>query len=101
MLDTFHMNIEDKNIGEAIRSCRKHLVHVHTCSNNRGVPGEGHIPWEEVRDALRDIDYRGFGVIESFAQGQVAAFANIWRPLVEDQDDIPRKGLQSLKKVLR
>ncbi len=101
MLDTFHMNIEDKKIGEAIRSSRKHLVHVHTCSNNRGVPGEGHIPWEEVRDALRDIDYQGYGVIESFAQGQVAAFANIWRPLVEDQDDIPRRGLQFLKKVLR
>jgi D-psicose/D-tagatose/L-ribulose 3-epimerase len=99
MLDTFHMNIEDKATGDAIRASRKHLVHMHTCSNNRGIPGEGHIPWNEVKQALEDIDYEGYGVIESFAQGQVAAFANIWRPLVADQDDIPRKGLQFLRGV--
>ncbi|MCK4925340.1 MAG: sugar phosphate isomerase/epimerase [Spirochaetes bacterium] len=100
MLDTFHMNIEDRDIGDAIRSCKKHLVHFHTCSNNRGIPGEDHVPWADVLKAFIDIDYEGFGVIESFAQGQVAAFANIWRPLVEDQDDIPREGLQFLKKAL-
>lgn len=100
MLDTFHMNIEDRDIGDAIRSCEKHLVHFHTCSNNRGIPGEDHVPWADVLKAFIDIDYEGFGVIESFAQGQVAAFANIWRPLVEDQDDIPRKGLKFLKKAL-
>jgi D-psicose/D-tagatose/L-ribulose 3-epimerase len=100
MLDTFHMNIEDRDIGDAIRSCKKHLVHFHTCSNNRGIPGEDHVPWTDVLKAFIDIDYEGFGVIESFAQGQVAAFANIWRPLVEDQDDIPRKGLKFLKKAL-
>ncbi len=100
MLDTFHMNIEDKKIGDAIRSSKKHLVHMHTCSNNRGVPGDGHIPWEEVRQALNDIDYEGYGVIESFAKGEVAAFANIWRDLVEDQDEIPRRGLGFLRKTL-
>ncbi len=100
MLDTFHMNIEDIDIGDAIRSCKKHLVHFHTCSNNRGIPGEDHVPWTDVLKAFIDIDYEGFGVIESFAQGEVAAYANIWRPLVEDQDDIPREGLQFLKKAL-
>ena len=100
MLDTFHMNIEDIDVGEAIRSCKKHLVHFHTCSNNRGIPGEDHVPWGDVRKALADINYEGFGIIESFAQGEVAAYANIWRPLVDDQDDIPRKGLQFLKKTL-
>jgi D-psicose/D-tagatose/L-ribulose 3-epimerase len=99
MLDTFHMNIEDTHIGEALTSSKKHLVHVHTCSNNRGIPGEGHIPWEEVKQALTDIDYEGFGVIESFAQGQVAAFANIWRPLADNQDDIPSKGVRFLTQV--
>jgi D-psicose/D-tagatose/L-ribulose 3-epimerase len=100
MLDTFHMNIEDKDIGESLRSSKKHLIHVHTCSNNRGIPGEGHIPWGDVKKALSDIDYEGFGVIESFAQGQVAAFANIWRPLVDNQDDIPAKGVRFLKQAL-
>ena len=101
MLDTFHMNIEDIIIGNAIRDSKKHLVHFHTCSNDRGIPGGGHIPWGEIKQALNDIDYNGYGVIESFAQGQVATFANIWRPLVEDQDDIPREGLKFLRKALR
>jgi D-psicose/D-tagatose/L-ribulose 3-epimerase len=100
MLDTFHMNIEDKKIGDAIRASKKHLVHMHFCSNNRGIPGDDHIPWAEVKQALSDINYVGYGVIESFAQGQVAAFANIWRPLVKNQDDIPREGLKFLKKNL-
>ncbi len=99
MLDTFHMNIEDKKLGDAIRASKKHLVHFHTCSNDRGVPGQGHIPWDEVKKALKDIDYSGYGVIESFAQGQVAAFANIWRPLVQDQNDIPREGVRFLKSL--
>lgn len=101
MLDSFHMNIEDKAVGDAIRASKKHLVHFHTCSNNRGIPGEGHIPWEEIKQALNDIDYKGYGVIESFAQGQVAAFANIWRPLVKDQDDIPRKGVKFLRQLFK
>jgi D-psicose/D-tagatose/L-ribulose 3-epimerase len=100
MLDTFHMNIEDKKIGDAIKASKKHLVHMHFCSNNRGIPGDDHIPWAEVKQALSDINYAGYGVIESFAQGQVAAFANIWRPLVKNQDDIPREGLKFLKKTL-
>jgi D-psicose/D-tagatose/L-ribulose 3-epimerase len=101
MLDTFHMNIEELDVGEAIRSAGKHLAHFHTCANNRGIPGSDHVPWNEVRKALRAIDYNGYGVIESFAQGQVAAFANIWRPLVSNQDDIPREGLKFLRKALR
>ena len=99
MLDSFHMNIEEKSIGDAIRASKKHLVHFHTCSNNRGIPGDGLIPWEEIKQALTDIDYKGYGVIESFAQGQVAAFANIWRPLVKNQDDIPGKGVNFLKQL--
>lgn len=100
MLDTFHMNIEERSIGDAIRSSKKHLVHMHTCSNSRGIPGSDHIPWGEVNKALHDIDYEGYGVIESFAAGQVAAFANIWRPLAKKQDDIPREGLKFLRKAL-
>jgi D-psicose/D-tagatose/L-ribulose 3-epimerase len=101
MLDSFHMNIEDQALGDAIRASKKHLVHFHTCSNNRGIPGKGHIRWEEIKQALNEIDYKGYGVIESFAQGQVAAFANIWRPLVTDQDDIPREGVKFLKQLFK
>ena len=44
-----------QKIGDAIRLSSKHLVHFHTCCNDRGIPGSGHIPWDEVVEALKDI----------------------------------------------
>ena len=99
MLDTFHMNIEERRIGDAIRFSAKHLVHMHTCANDRGTPGSAHIPWDEVVGALRDIDYQGFGVIESFDEGEVGAQTMIWRPLAPSLDSIAEDGLQFLKKT--
>src|SRR5262249_39748013 len=46
MLDTFHMNIEEKSLGEAIRATGSRLVHVHTCENDRGAPGSGNVTWD-------------------------------------------------------
>jgi D-psicose/D-tagatose/L-ribulose 3-epimerase len=59
MLDTFHMNIEERSLGDAIRTAGSRLRHVHACENDRGAPGAGHIPWQEVAQALRDIHYDG------------------------------------------
>ena len=47
-LDTYHMNIEENNIGDAIRLVGKRLRHFHTGENNRNVPGRGHLDWEEI-----------------------------------------------------
>ena len=41
LLDTFHMNIEEKSIGDAIRAAGPRLKHLHTCENDRGAPGSG------------------------------------------------------------
>jgi D-psicose/D-tagatose/L-ribulose 3-epimerase len=97
MLDTFHMNIEEKNFGDAIRLSAKHLIHFHTCNNDRGIPGNGHIPWNEVVSTLKDINYKGYGVIESFDMGEVGAQTMIWRPLAPTLDDIAIQGLKFLK----
>ncbi len=97
MLDTFHMNIEEKTIGEAIKLSGKHLIHFHTCCNDRGIPGSGHIPWEEVVKAMEQIEYKGYGVIESFDMGEVGAQTMIWRPLAPSLDAIAIEGLKFLK----
>ena len=98
MLDTFHMNIEEKKIGDAIRLSGKHLVHFHACCNDRGIPGTGHIPWDEVVQALKEIQYEGYAVIESFDMGEVGAQTMIWRPLSPTLDDIAIEGLKFLQK---
>ena len=65
LLDTFHMNIEEKNIPDAIRRAGK-LLEFHSCSNDRGTPGEDHLPWSEIAAALRGVEYEGPIVIEAF-----------------------------------
>ena len=101
LLDTFHMNIEEDSLGSAIRTAGKEVQHFHACANNRGVPGGGHIEWNEVKDALHDIDYKGFLVIESF-NWEIEALANgacIWYPLARSQDIIAKEGLAFLKQM--
>ena len=53
LLDTFHMNIEEKSIPDAIRRARGRIVAFHACSSDRGTPGEDHLPWAEIAAALR------------------------------------------------
>lgn len=102
MLDTFHMNIEEASLGEAIRAVGPRLRHVHACENDRGAPGSGHVPWADVAAALKDIRYEGPVVIESFTAKvkSIARAAAIWRPLAPTQDAIAYDGLKFLKELL-
>jgi D-psicose/D-tagatose/L-ribulose 3-epimerase len=102
MLDTFHMNIEERSLGDAIRAVGGRLHHLHACENDRGAPGSGHVPWDDVARALRDIGYVGPVVIESFTSKvkSIARAAAIWRTLAPSQDDLARDGLAFLKRLL-
>ena len=102
MLDTFHMNIEERSIGDAIRAAGKRLHHMHLCENDRGAPGSGHVPWQEVARACRDIGFTGPFVIESFTSKvkSIARAAAIWRPLADSQDELAQSGLQFLRSLL-
>lgn len=99
MLDTFHMNIEEKSLGDAIRAAGPRLKHIHTCENDRGAPGSGNVAWSEVAVALKDIDYNGPLVIESFTSKvqSIARAAAIWRSLAPTQDALAEDGLRFLK----
>jgi D-psicose/D-tagatose/L-ribulose 3-epimerase len=102
LLDTFHMNIEERSLGEAISAAGPRLRHFHACENDRGAPGSGHVPWAEVARALRDVGYDGPVVIESFTSKvqSIARAAAIWRPLAESQDALARDGLAFLRRLL-
>ena len=102
MLDTFHMNIEERSLGDAIRAVGKRLRHLHLCENDRGAPGTGHVPWAEVAGACRDIGFDGPFVIESFTAKvkSIARAAAIWRPLADSQDELAESGLRFLRRLL-
>ncbi len=100
LFDTFHANIEEKDIGQAYRTVGKHLKHVHTCENDRGIPGTGHVEWPGVFQALRDLNYDGWLTIESFgfALGELSAAASIWRDIAPTSESIAFEGIKFLKR---
>jgi D-psicose/D-tagatose/L-ribulose 3-epimerase len=102
-LDSFHMGIEEKSLGEAIRLAEGRLKHVQVAENDRGTPGTGQLDWDEFASALSDIDYRGRVVIETFSDRveAIARAAAIWRPLAADSDTLAREGLAFLCGLFR
>lgn len=65
-IDTFHANIEERDLCAALRSLGHHLRHVHVSENDRGPLGRGHIPFAEIVATLEDMGYGGYLMIEGF-----------------------------------
>ncbi len=98
-LDTYHLNIEEKDPVAAIRAAGDRIAHVQVCGNDRGAPGADHQDWPALLGALRAAGYAGPLCIESFtAHNQsIATAASIWRPLAESQDALAVDGLAFLR----
>lgn len=101
-LDTFHCNIEEKNIPDTIRKVGKeYLCHVQGNECDRGTPGTGHLDWKGINEALTDLNYDGAVVIETFGapSKELAKAACIWRPLANSADELASEGLAFYKKT--
>jgi len=98
MFDTFHANIEEKNLGDAIRKLSKHLVHVQVSENDRSTVGTGNVNWEDVFKALKEIKYDGWLSVEAFSQK--LAVANIWRKMFDSETQLMEDSLSFLKNSL-
>lgn len=106
LLDTYHMNIEEDNMYDAIRKAGKYLGHLHVGECNRKLPGMNNsINWPEIGKALRDIDYQKAVVMEPFILkgGQVGRDIRVWRDLSdqatpEQMDHYIKESLVFLKK---
>jgi D-psicose/D-tagatose/L-ribulose 3-epimerase len=101
LFDTFHANIEEKSIADGYRKVARHLKHVHTCENDRGTPGSGHIEWVPVFEAIKEIGYDAWLTIESFSSHlpEIAAAAAIWRDLAATPEAVAFDGIEFLKKM--
>jgi D-psicose/D-tagatose/L-ribulose 3-epimerase len=101
LLDTYHMNIEEKDLPAAVRLAGKHLLHLHACENDRGIPGSGHVDWPGIFRALQDVGYAGTVTIESFVpeMESIARETAIWRKVAPSGDAIARDGLAFLKQM--
>ena len=103
LLDTFHANIEEKTIGEAAAALGPLIKHVHTCENDRGIPGSGHVDWEDLFNGLSRTGYDHWLVIESFgfAIKEIAAAACIWRDIAPNPEAIAVEGVRFLQGFTR
>ena len=101
-LDSFHMHMEEKSSGAAIRMAGPKIFHFHACENDRGVPGTGQVHWREIAAALKETGYNGPVVIESFTPEvkEIARAVCIWREIAPSQDAIAAQGLEFLKSEL-
>lgn len=98
--DTHHANIEEKNIIQSIHEVAPVLGHVHISENDRGAPGDGHIPWDDVFSAFSEIGYDGWLTIESFSRNDVdfANSINVWREYSKPWD-VAEKGFDLIRKM--
>ncbi|MFE0171253.1 sugar phosphate isomerase/epimerase family protein [Streptomyces sp. NPDC059002] len=101
-LDTYHQNIEEHSLPEAVRAAAGRIAHVQVCANDRGAPGTDHLDWPGFLAALRAADYRGALCIESFTahNDAIAVAASVWRPLARSQDALASDGLGFLRRAL-
>ena len=88
MLDTFHMNMEESDLPQAIRETGNRLFHFQANENHRGFVGSGHIDWPPIARALLDIGYEGPIVLEPFRRDDEAAGVTLaqWRAPTKDED---------------
>jgi len=103
MYDTFHANIEEKDIALAVHSCQDVLAHVHISENDRSTPGAGGIRWDETFTALAAAGYDGWLVVEAFglALPEIAAATKIWRRMFESEEQLTRDSLDFMKKMVK
>ncbi|MEW4454659.1 sugar phosphate isomerase/epimerase [Bremerella sp. JC817] len=100
MYDTFHSNIEEGDIAQAIRDCSDVLHHVHISENNRATPGTGHVDFDTNFDTLKEVGYDGWMVVEAFglALPEIAAATKIWRKMFDTELQLAKDGLELMKR---
>lgn len=99
MYDTFHSNIEEKSVVDAIHAGGDRLYHIHISENDRSTPGAGGVNWQANFDTIVQCGYDGWLVIEAFglALPEIAAATKIWRKMFRDELTLAREGLEFMK----
>jgi D-psicose/D-tagatose/L-ribulose 3-epimerase len=99
MYDTFHANIEEKDLKSAIHAAAPWTVLVHISENDRSIPGTGHVHWDETFDALKSAGWSGWLVVEAFglALPNIVAATKIWRRMFPSEDQLAVDSLSFMK----
>lgn len=98
-LDSYHMNIEEKGVGNGIIDARDHIRYIHLSESDRGTPGEGTCNWDEIYATLAAIGFKGGLAMESFINmpPEIAYGLSVWRPVADNHHEVLSKGLPFLR----
>jgi D-psicose/D-tagatose/L-ribulose 3-epimerase len=101
MIDAFHAHIEEKDPAKLILDFAKQIVHFHVSENDRGTPGTGQVQWPAYFKALRQIDYKGWLVIEAFGRAipELAAATRVWRDFFPNREQVYVDGIKFVRKM--
>jgi len=102
LIDTFHANIEEKNLAAAVHTAGQRLYHLHASENDRGLVGSGHVPFPAIITALRQIQYDGYLMIEGFGYSphEQNSLGALWGDLHVSPEDIAYQGASYLRGVI-
>lgn len=99
LFDTYHMVTEIRDFGVAIKQLAPHLWGIHACENDRGVPGDGIIPWQDIFQATDKVGFDGYIIMESY-NSAIPGFARsrgMFQDICPDGDAFIEQGLTFLK----
>jgi D-psicose/D-tagatose/L-ribulose 3-epimerase len=101
-LDTFHMNIEERNFYDPIIRAGNRLKHVHITESDRGMTGEGNVHWNDFFKALAEINYQGPLVLENFSSEikELVGPTSLWRPSKYNSEDLAKGSLLFMKNMV-
>jgi len=101
LADTYHANIEEANVGQAVADAGELLFHVQISENHRGVPGSGHATGQPIFDALRGAGYNQWLTVEAYRPQvrEIAAGLHVWRPTFDDPDQAARDGVHYVRRA--
>ena len=102
-LDTYHMNIEEKGVGNGILDARDYLRYIHRSESNRGTPGEGTCDWDECYAKLAAIGFKGGLAMASFINmpPEVGYGLAVWQPEAQNFEEVMDRGLPFLRNKAR
>lgn len=101
LYDTHHAHIEEKSVADAITASQAEIAHIHISENDRGTPGKGQVHWRDTFRSLRENDYDGWLVIESFSRldPDFAAGIHIWRDFASSPEEVYRDGYRFIQEM--
>ena len=101
-LDTFHMNIEERNFYDSVISAGNRLKHVHITESDRGMLGEGNVHWDDLFRGLAEINYQGPLVLENFSSEirELVGPTSLWRPSNYNSEDLAKGSLAFMRKMV-